>query len=61
MNNSYEGFLQRKSISDPADMVRWALRRGRAGLFVDCGLGKGPMQMEWADSNQHSLFDVVGL
>lgn len=31
-----------------ADMVRWALRRGRAALFADCGLGKGPMQMEWA-------------
>ena len=31
-----------------ADMVRWALRRGRAGIYADCGLGKGPIQMEWA-------------
>jgi hypothetical protein len=31
-----------------ADMVRWALRRGRAAIFADCGIGKGPMQMEWA-------------
>lgn len=30
------------------DIVRWALRRGRAALFCDCGLGKSPMQLEWA-------------
>jgi Helicase conserved C-terminal domain len=31
-----------------ADIVQWALRRGRAALFADCGLGKTPMQLEWA-------------
>jgi hypothetical protein len=31
-----------------ADIVRWALRRGRAAVFADCGLGKTPMQLEWA-------------
>lgn len=31
--------------SHQADMVKWALRRGRAALFADCGIGKGPMQM----------------
>ena len=30
------------------DMVAWALRKGRAALFCDCGLGKTPMQLEWA-------------
>jgi superfamily II DNA or RNA helicase len=30
------------------DIVRWALRRGRAALFADCGMGKTPMQLEWA-------------
>ena len=30
------------------DQVRWALRRGRAALWDDCGLGKTPMQNEWA-------------
>lgn len=30
------------------DIVRWALRRGRAAVFADCGLGKTPMQLEWA-------------
>ena len=31
-----------------ADIVSWALRRGRAAIFADCGLGKTPMQLEWA-------------
>lgn len=29
-------------------IVRWALRRGRAGLFAHTGLGKGLMLLEWA-------------
>jgi hypothetical protein len=29
-------------------IVQWALRRGRAAIFADCGLGKTPMQLEWA-------------
>lgn len=31
-----------------SDLVKWALKRGRASLFCDCGLGKSPMQLEWA-------------
>jgi len=30
------------------DIVRWALRRGCAALFAECGLGKTAMQLEWA-------------
>lgn len=30
------------------DIVFWALRRGRAAIFADCGLGKTPIQLEWA-------------
>jgi DNA modification methylase len=30
------------------DIVKWALKRGRAAIFADCGLGKTPMQLEWA-------------
>jgi len=30
------------------DIVKWALRRGRACIFADCGMGKTPMQLEWA-------------
>lgn len=31
------------------DLVAWALRKGRAAIFADCGLGKTPMQLVWAD------------
>lgn len=30
------------------DIVHWALRKGRAAIFADCGLGKSFMQLEWA-------------
>lgn len=30
------------------ELVAWALRRGRAALFADTGLGKSRMQIEWA-------------
>ncbi len=31
-----------------SDLVRWALRRGRAAVFASTGLGKTRMQLEWA-------------
>lgn len=30
------------------DVVRWALKKGKACIFADCGLGKTPMQLSWA-------------
>lgn len=30
------------------DITHWALRRGRAAIWADCGLGKGWMALEWA-------------
>lgn len=39
------------------DIVRWALRRGRAAIFADCGLGKTMMQLEWA---QHVVNQTDG-
>lgn len=30
------------------DIVRWALAKGRAAIFADCGLGKTLMQLEFA-------------
>lgn len=30
-------------------LVEWATRAGRAGLFADCGLGKSPMSLAWAE------------
>lgn len=32
-----------------ADLVGYSLRKGRSGIFADCGLGKTPMQLAWAD------------
>jgi hypothetical protein len=31
-------------------LVEWALRKGRAAIFADCGLGKTPIQLVWADN-----------
>jgi len=43
------------------DIVRWALRRGRAAIFADCGLGKGPMEMEWIRCQPHEGIIVAPL
>jgi len=31
-------------------LVEWGLRKGRPALFADCGLGKTPMQLVWAEN-----------
>ena len=31
------------------DIVTWALKKGKAAIFADCGLGKSLMQLEWAE------------
>ena len=33
-----------------ADLVEWSLRKGRSAIFADCGLGKTPMQLVWAEN-----------
>ena len=48
------GFDIDKSMLNPMlydfqkDIVRWALKKGKACIFADCGLGKTPMQLSWA-------------
>lgn len=32
------------------DIVSWALRRSRAAVFADCGMGKTPIQLIWAQA-----------
>lgn len=32
------------------DLVTWAIQKGRAAIFADCGLGKTPMQLVWAEN-----------
>jgi hypothetical protein len=31
-------------------LVDWAIRKGRGAIFADCGLGKTPMQLVWAEN-----------
>lgn len=31
-------------------LVEWAIRKGKAALFEDCGLGKTPQQLVWAEN-----------
>src|SRR5258708_2046889 len=37
-------------------IVEWALRKGRAALFADCGMGKSFMQLAWA----HAIHQATG-
>ena len=30
-------------------IVEWAVQQGRAGIFADCGMGKTPMSLAWAE------------
>lgn len=41
--------IKRALFDFQADIVRWALRRGRAAIFADCGLGKTSIQLAWAN------------
>jgi hypothetical protein len=31
-------------------LVEWSIRKGRSAIFADCGLGKTPMQLVWAEN-----------
>lgn len=31
-------------------LISWAIEKGRCAIFADCGLGKTPMQLVWADN-----------
>ena len=32
------------------ELTEWAIRQGRGALFADCGLGKTPMELAWAQN-----------
>lgn len=42
--------LNSKLFPFQQDITSWTIRRGRAAVFADCGLGKTPMQLNWADA-----------
>lgn len=41
--------LNQKMYDFQQDIVRWALKKGKACIFADCGLGKTLMQLEWGE------------
>jgi len=41
------------------DIVTWACRRGKAAIFADCGMGKTPMQLAWAEQVANKTGGVV--
>jgi superfamily II DNA or RNA helicase len=40
--------LNQKLFQFQRDIVAWSLRKGRASIFADCGMGKTAMQLEFA-------------
>jgi hypothetical protein len=43
------GSLPKSLFEFQKDCVEWGCRRGRAAFFEDCGLGKTPQQLAWAE------------
>ncbi len=42
------------------DITAWALRKGRVLIGLNCGLGKGPIQMEWGKQvNLHTGIPII--
>lgn len=48
--------LNQRLFQFQQDVVRWALRRGRAAIFAGTGMGKTGMQLEWA----HRVNEATG-
>src|SRR3990167_8529513 len=42
--------LPRQLFPFQADIVRWALHRGRAAIFAGTGLGKSLMELAWGNA-----------
>jgi hypothetical protein len=45
--------LKRPLFDFQRDIVRWAIRRGRAALWENCGLGKTAQQLVWSNEVAH--------
>jgi hypothetical protein len=43
-------FIPDKAKDFQRHLIEWSLRRGRAAIFADCGLGKSLMQLAWAEN-----------
>jgi len=43
-------FMPEKAFPFQRDLIEWSVRKGRAALFADCGMGKTLMQLAWAEN-----------
>ena len=43
-------FIPNGAFDFQTALIEWAARKGRAGIFADCGLGKTMMQLAWAEN-----------
>jgi hypothetical protein len=51
MNDGFEPeFLPDWLFDFQRHLVEWSVRKGRAAIFADCGMGKTPMQLAWAEN-----------
>lgn len=50
-SSGFAPVYQPKQLFDfQSHLLDWALWKGRAAIFADCGLGKTPMQLAWAEN-----------
>ena len=47
---AHRAVIPTRAFDWQAHVIRWAVERGRAALFLDTGLGKTLIQLAWADS-----------
>lgn len=43
-------FMPEMAFPFQEKLIEWAVRKGRAALFADCGMGKTLMQLAWAEN-----------
>lgn len=49
--SGFEPIYHNSALFDfQVELTDWAIRQGRAAIFADCGLGKTPMQLVWAEN-----------
>jgi len=59
--DGFDASIQNSIMFDwQRDITKWALKKGKAAIFADCGLGKTPMQLEFARQvSEHTGMPVL--